>query len=247
MTNADIVWERLMMDIGNRYGCAGLMGNLFAESSLNPLCKTGGNKKVSGKEYAEKIDNNDISCSSFAKDGAAFGIAQWRYWTRKEKLYLLAKEKDVSIGDLDLQLTYLLDEIKTYKTVYSTLCSAKSVKEASDIVLERYEKPANVGEAAKKKRADFGQRYFDQYCSVPEPSNNDIPVKEVGNEVVITSDNVNFREGNGKKYAIVGQCKKAGTIYPYVASSSDDWHAIVAEINHRERIVWVCGDFAKRQ
>ena len=42
MSDDKRIWNLLMEAIGNPYGVAGLMGNLMAESSMNPLCKTGG-------------------------------------------------------------------------------------------------------------------------------------------------------------------------------------------------------------
>ena len=36
MTNAETVWDFLWERIGNPYGVAGLMGNLQAESGMNP-------------------------------------------------------------------------------------------------------------------------------------------------------------------------------------------------------------------
>lgn len=47
----------------------------------------------------------------------------------------------------------------------SVLKSADSVKAASDAVLTGYERPANMGDSVKEKRAEYGQRYFDKYAS----------------------------------------------------------------------------------
>lgn len=238
LTNEDITWERLMLDIGNPYGVAGLMGNLFAESTINPVCKTGGDKSVTGKEYALMVQEGVIDPETFVHDGVAFGIAQWRYWSRKEALFLYCRENNKDISDLDAQIDYLLKEIRTYKTVWDTLLKAKTVKEASDIVLERYEKPANVGDSAKKKRAEFGQQYYDRYLTWYEPT--PIPSK-----VRTTTNNVNLREGNSKSYAKVGVCNKAGTEYPYVATADNGWHAIVTKVNNKKRVVWISGDYTE--
>ena len=39
----------------------------------------------------------------------------------------------------------------------------RDIKEASDIVLIKYEKPANQSDAVKAKRASYGQKYYDQF------------------------------------------------------------------------------------
>ena len=44
------------------------------------------------------------------------------------------------------------------------LKAAKSVREASDIVLTQYERPADQSENVKKKRASYGQKYYDRYA-----------------------------------------------------------------------------------
>lgn len=241
ISNTDIIWERLLLGINNAYGAAALMGNLFAESSLNPLCKTGGDKTQTGQQYASMVNEGVISGDAFAHDGVAFGLAQWRYWSRKEQLYLYAREKGRGIDDIDIQLDFLLREIQTYKTVWNTITKTDSIRVASDMILERYEKPANVSEAVKKKRAAYGQGYFDQYMKVkPVETTN-------GTMVVTTHDNVNLREGNGTNYPAVGRCSKAGTAYPYVATSADNWHAIVVVVKNKKRVVWVSGDYAKIQ
>ena len=47
----------------------------------------------------------------------------------------MAKAKNVSIGDLETQLEFMLEELSEYKDVMEVLYNAKSVKEASDIFL----------------------------------------------------------------------------------------------------------------
>ena len=231
--NEKVIWNALMVDIANPYGVAGLMGNLFAESSLDPLCMTP-KKSYTGEEYIKKVKQED-----FSKDGIAFGIAQWRYWSRKEQLYLFAKEQKQSLGSIDLQLKFLLKEIKTYKTVWKTLLNAKSVQEASDIVLERYEKPANVSDKVKAKRASFGQNY---YATFTTSSTTSDPPKKM---VITTADNVNYRSGNSKSYPCLGQSKTKGASYEWIATAENGWHAIVATVNHKKQVVWMSGEFSK--
>jgi hypothetical protein len=85
-------------------------------------------------------------------------LAQWTYWSRKESLYIYAKSKGVSIGDLGVQLEYLMKELKeSYSgTVLTPLKNAKSVRSASDIVLTKFERPADQSSSVQKKRAEYG-------------------------------------------------------------------------------------------
>lgn len=167
MTNEEIIWDFLYKRLKNPYGTAGLMGNLFAESSLNPTLANGVKKKtgMTNAEYTAAVDKGTYT--TFTKDSIAYGLAQWCYAARKEKLYAKIKSLAVSVGDINGQLEYLWEELQGYKTVISTLYSAKTIREASDIVLTRYEKPANQSEGVKQMRARYGQNYYDKYYKEP--------------------------------------------------------------------------------
>ena len=167
------IWDMLMKEVGNPYGVAGLMGNLMAESSLNPVCKTGGKgdiRKLSGSEYAKQVMDGKIAPYDFAHDRVAFGLVQWCYYSRKEGLFKFIREKKLDISSFEAQVKYILVEIKKYKTVWRTLQEAKSIEEASDIVMLRYEKPADVSDSAKAKRALYARQYYNKYAQNPHLS-----------------------------------------------------------------------------
>ena len=160
------IWETLYAAIGNAHGTAGLMGNLYAESALNPQnLQNNGNKALgmTDAEFTEAFDSGAYPADTFIHDGYGYGLAQWTYYSRKEALVNYAKGK--SIGDLTMQLAFLLQEIKGYTAVWNTLTTATSVREASDIVLTRYERPADQSEAVQVKRASYGQKYYDKYAT----------------------------------------------------------------------------------
>lgn len=162
-----MIWDFLLHKIGNPYGAAGLMGNLCAESALDPtkLERTAEKKLgVSSAEYTARVDDGRYDAERFAHDGAGYGLAQWTYHARKAALLTYAKECGVSIGSLAMQLEYLWKELQGYKTVLKVLRAAVSVREASDIVMTRYEKPKNQSESARSKRQRYGQKYFDAYA-----------------------------------------------------------------------------------
>lgn len=163
--NEKVIWDFLSPKIKNDYGVAGLMGNLFAESSLNPINATGNKGGLTNEQYTAVVDENKND--NFATDGVAYGLVQWRYHTRKKGLLDLARSKKTSVGNIQTQLEYMWQELQSYKTVLNTLYSAKSIREASDMVMLKYEKPGTTTEAAKKKRAEHGQRYYDMFVKVP--------------------------------------------------------------------------------
>src|SRR5699024_10306434 len=51
-----------------------------------------------------------------------------------------------------------------YKAVLNTLKTATTVRAASDSVLLKYERPADMSEATQERRASYGQKYFDKYA-----------------------------------------------------------------------------------
>lgn len=207
MTAADrekTIWDALMGFIGNAYGVAGLMGNLYAESALNPKnLQNNGNKALgmTDDEFTAAMDAR--AYDNFVHDSYGYGLAQWTYHSRKAALLAYAQSSGASIGDLAMQLGFLCKELESYKTVLSALKSATSVRAASDVVLTRYEKPANQGETARKKRAAYGQKYYDKYAGGTATTDDSFKVK-----VGIT--NLNIRRGPGTNYGRTGTFARKG-------------------------------------
>ncbi len=203
-----IIWDTLFAAIGNTFGVAGLMGNLYAESGLNPqnLQNNGNNKLgMTDAEFTAAFDSGAYAADAFIHDGYGYGLAQWTYYSRKQALLNYAKAAGKSIGDLTMQLGFLLQEIKCYKTVWNTICNAASVREASDAVLLRYEKPADQSESAQTRRAGYGQKYYDKYA---QPADPDAPKAPAGKEdtylIRVTNPTLNCRKGPGMEYDSYG-------------------------------------------
>lgn len=239
MDNEKIIWDFLYSKIGNPYGAAGLMGNLYVESHFDSskLQNTYSRKLgMSSSEYTNAVDRGTYT--DFVHDSAGYGLVQWTYWSRKEGLYNFAKSKNKSIGDLQTQLDYIWKEIQTYKTCINTLKSAKSVKEASDIVVERYEKPTDQSEKAKQNRAAYGEQIFSKHFSQTQT----VVEKKSSKRVVTTHDRVNVRTGNGLEFSKISQASK-GSSFEWVATAENGWHAV--RLNNQ--VGWISGDFSKIQ
>ncbi len=176
LSNEEIIWDFLKGKGLNDFAVAGLMGNLFAESGLRPNNLQNTYEKKLGMTdaaYTKAVD--DGGYDNFVKDSAGYGLAQWTYYSRKQNLLDFAKEKGMSIGDLQMQLDFLWEELQKYKAVMDVLNTATSVREASDIVLFKYEAPADQSEKVQIKRTGFGQVYYDKYAKTtsvqPAPTN----------------------------------------------------------------------------
>lgn len=173
-TNEERIWNYLIGKGISSAGTAGLMGNLYAESALNPKNLQNSYEKKLGytdDSYTAAVDNG--SYSNFVRDSAGYGLAQWTYWSRKQNMLEFARAAGKSIGDLEMQLDFLFKELtEGYKTVLATLKTATTVKAASDSVLLNYERPADQSEAVKAKRASYGQTYYDKYAAAASKPGN---------------------------------------------------------------------------
>lgn len=161
---ASNIYQKLKAAIGNDYGVFGLMGNLMAESGLkaNNLQNTYSKKfGMTDEEYTKAVD--DGSYTNFVKDSAGYGLAQWTYWSRKQKLLQYAQAYGCSIGDENMQVDFMIGELMArYPSVLNVLKTATSIREASDCVLIQYERPADQSESVKAKRAAYGEDLMKQ-------------------------------------------------------------------------------------
>ena len=136
--------SRLMKDLGlTKEQAAGVAGNLWGESSF----------------YPDRIQGSGTKLGLLADAGnGGYSWAQWTHSSRKKKL----KDYATSVGfDLDTQPAtddiaygFLIKELGGHRPL-ANLKKAKDVQSATDIVLKQYEKPANTGPSALKKRTDY--------------------------------------------------------------------------------------------
>ena len=135
------VWDFLKGKSLSNYAVAGIMGNLYAESSIRPNNLQNSYERrleLSDEEYTAAVDSGEYQ--EFASDGAGYGLAQWTWWKRKEGLYNFAKETNRSVGDLTLQLEYLWRELRDdYPAVLNALSIASSVRDASNAFLFQFD------------------------------------------------------------------------------------------------------------
>ena len=191
------VWDFLIKANLSKFGAAALMGNIYAESGMianrvEILClkrlKENGYGNYTDTSYTAAVDNGTITKTRFLNPlpnkQYGYGLCQWTSPSRKTKLYDLAKEKGKSIGDVDIQLEFLINELKTsYKSVYNILKNADSIKTASDKVLKDFESPNNWS-SYSKARAGYGQQYYNLYNTTEEKK--------------VTNMSINFNNYYGK-------------------------------------------------
>lgn len=201
-------------------GAAGLMGNFMAESAMKSenLQNTGNTKlDMTDAEYTSYVDNGTYT--NFAKDGHGYGLAQWTYWTRKRDLLAFAKKMGKSICDSMMQVAFTLQELKSFPKVLKVLQTTNSVKEASDIVLTQFERPADMGDTVKAKRAAYGQKFYDQFAVAKQPAQDPapaLPKKDVaGAAAAVIADLRKAGYTNHEIYQI-GKAVKNGVYDAYI-------------------------------
>lgn len=222
-SDSEKIWNRLDDERFNDYGKGGLMGNLDAESGLKPKNLQNSYEKKLGytdDSYTAAVDNG--SYGNFVKDSAGYGLAQWTYWSRKQNMLTFARAAGKSIGDLGMQLDFLCKELKeSYPTVYNKLKTAASVREASDIVLTQFERPADQSEAVKLKRANMGQKYYNQYAKKTGGSVMGVTAQDVLN---VMRSWIGFSEANGKFKQIIDLYNSHKPLARgYAVKYTDEW------------------------
>lgn len=236
-TTEEKIWNFLKSKGLSDCGAAGLMGNLYAESGLNPQNLQNSYEKKLGHtdaSYTAAVDNGNYK--NFARDAAGYGLAQWTYYTRKAALLEYAKAAGKSIGDLEMQLGFLMKELtEGYKATLAVLKTAGTVLAASNAVLTQFERPADQSDTVKTKRAEYGQKYIDKYVRDTESNKknggtSNMNVSEVRkNFVAKAAAHMGAREGTAAHHAIIDRYNEHKPLAQgYKVTYTDAWCATFA-------------------
>jgi hypothetical protein len=167
------IWDYFMNTLNNEFGVAGLMGNLQAESDLLPYRKQGDFSAgyTISLTYTEQVDSGVISESTFVNDSIGYGLAQWTFYTRKQMLFDMKEQRNVSIGDITLALDFLQYELSIkYQSVLEALKNASTLRGASNTVLHDFESPLIQDEQVEIARYQLAEAIYNKYTgSTPTP------------------------------------------------------------------------------
>lgn len=156
------LYNRLKPVINNDYGVFGLIGNIGWESSFSPInLQNTGNSKLgmTDEAYTKAVDTKQYT--KFAKDSLGYGLCQWTSPGRKQALLNKANLSFVSIGDENMQIDFLIEELTvSYKSVLNKLKNAKDLREATDVVMKEFERPKDQSEKALEKRLSIAQTWY---------------------------------------------------------------------------------------
>ena len=157
-------------------GAAGLMGNLYAETGLNPgkcekLClnrlREYGLGDYTDETYTAAVNSGEIDRGRFLQPVPGkhygYGLAQWTTEERKGRFYDFMMKRGKGIEDLEGQLNFLIQELKeSYSGIWRVLTETEEVGPCSDIVLMRYESPAHWEQQTNARRG-FSETYYNKY------------------------------------------------------------------------------------
>ena len=161
-----IIWEYLIAQGIQPTGVAGIMGNIDAESAMKPTnLEDYYQAKLAHTDasYTEAVDSG--SYTGFVGDCAGYGLCQWTWHTRKKALLDKARALGESIGSLDLQLAFMMQELATdWPALLQRLRKPETtVYEATRLFMVQYENPADQSDTAIARRAQISQLYFEKF------------------------------------------------------------------------------------
>lgn len=181
-SNEAYIWSYLREKGLSQAAVAGIMGNIQAESGYYPNnLENAANKRlgITDEEFTALVDSGAVSRAEFASSATygiypttfygtqyymyGYGLAQWTWFTLKESLYDYAKARGVSIGDMDMQLDYLVESALAMKKL-AGYDQSTDVAEATRLFHQVYENSSST-DAMIAKRVEVAQAVYDKYAS----------------------------------------------------------------------------------
>ena len=135
-------------------------GNMMCESNMTANIAQRGMTTLTDAEYTAAADSGAID---FAHDAVGYGLCQWTYYARKQRLLEYAKSMGASVGDETMQVNFCLAELHgEYPALWEYLTTAQDLYGAAARICKEYERPAvnNIAD-----RANVGNALYMQYGS----------------------------------------------------------------------------------
>lgn len=159
-------------------GALGMWGNIDKESEGGISNNVeNGRSQYDDATYTRYVDEGRLE---FVHDFIGYGICQWTFWSRKQGLLDLARSRGVSISDENMQVDFLISELKSpqYIKVWNYCCDPNvSIYDATHYVMVNFEKPARDTTDERYQRAiNAYNTYKDQLDGRVEPAQDPEPV-----------------------------------------------------------------------
>ena len=176
-TNEEKIWNYLYAKLGNAYGVAGIMGNMYAESGLRPNNLQNSYEKKLGytdSSYTSAVDKKIYTNFVYDKDG--YGLVQWTPYTKYSDWAGEGwedngqKEMERIIYELENGLQWGATS-KYPMSFRDFTTSDKAPSYLAQVWLYNYERPASLNQPLRSTQAD----YWYQYITGHEPPKS-IPI-----------------------------------------------------------------------
>lgn len=135
-------------------------GNMMCESNMQADIAQRGMTTLTDAQYTAAADAGTIN---FTYDAIGYGLCQWTYYARKQRLLEYAKSMGASVGDETMQVNFCLKELRgEYPALWEHLKTAQDLYGAAARICKEYERPAvnNIAD-----RANAGNALYMQYGS----------------------------------------------------------------------------------
>lgn len=226
------VWVRLVGAGFSEEAAAGAMGNIEAESGFSPNNLENQFESRLGyndEQYTAAIDSGKISREEFMEPAGihcGYGLCQWTWPSRKGGLYDYAKEKGVSISDVDMQLDYLIGECQAqdggcnghaskilgnYGNGYSRdmFFNAKTPEDACDVFYHAFEGPP-ASDTTGETRKQNARKWYDTFKGTPGVTGSSGSVTKVGSSGDSSSTSSSGSDGDSYETATTPLGKMLG-------------------------------------
>ena len=136
-SNENIVWDYLIEQGYSAIQVAGIIGNMYQESGVNPA----------------REETN----------GIGYGLVQWSFG-RRQQLEAFAESKGKPVSDIYVQLEFLVKELKSGKQLYGTYAdqfnNPYSVDDATEAFCWRFERPNKNYANMANRKAKAWEAYY---------------------------------------------------------------------------------------
>ena len=157
--NAKTIFSFLVASGYSPTAAAAIMGNLFAESGLNP-------RQLEHQYNDSKYPPNGVAPENFVayQNGnktyeGGFGIAQWTSAGRVQNLQNYANSQNKSVTSITIQVEFLVKELTGSYGLTPSVLNSLSLRDATALVLKKYESPKNQSEAVVDTRTNNASKY----------------------------------------------------------------------------------------
>lgn len=166
MNNADTIFNAAMKAGFTKEGTSALLANLQAESALNPINLEDTKNRLLGmtdQQYTDAVDSGRYQ--NFASDDCGYGLAQWTWGPRKRNLLAFAIRRGSSIGDMNMQLDFLFEEMQQdYGVIWNVCRTSHDLEFLVHELLYKWENP-DEKENNMRIRMGYAQAWYQKYSN----------------------------------------------------------------------------------